>query len=519
MAILRYTASADNTISNSFNENMLTNQRATGSNMGKADIVEVFSIYGQDSGSSGLSSEISRGLIKFDITKINSDRTAGTIPAQGSVKFYLKMFNAAHSRTLPEDFIIRAAVITRDWQEGYGLDMDNYKDKTYDGIGSNWMRASKSAAWTNFGGDFLTTSGNFVDITFNNGDEDIEADVTTLVERWLGDSPTNTNYGLILKMGAAYEPYQNNDGASSTKYSLHNTSGAKRSFYTKKFFARGTEYFFKRPVIEARWDDSVKDDRGEFYLKSPAASLAQNLNNLYYYNNIRGKLVDLASAPTVQVFKSDGTTRDSSPLVLVNTSNTTVSTITSTKTATGTYRAQFAYDSTTSGNELTTAKPYLVDVWSHSGTVVLEGQPIKPKAFEISNANPEKEYVVTIKNLYKQYDEKDKARFRVFIREKGWSPNVYTVVNTVVQPLMIQSASFQVHRTVDEAIVIPYGTASSPSHTMLSHDVSGNYFDLSMNLLEPGYSYGIRIAIYEDAIGSWREQPYTFKFRVDKNEY
>ena len=54
---------------------------------------------------------------------------------------------------------------------------------------------------------------------------------------------------------------------------------------------------------------------------------------------------------------------------------------------------------------------------------------------------------------------------------------------------------------------------------MLYHDVSGNYFDLSMNLLEPGYSYGIRIAIYEDAIGSWREQPYTFKFRVDKNEY
>ena len=50
--------------------------------------------------------------------------------------------------------------------------MDNYTDKTYDGIGSNWIRASKSAAWTSFGGDFLTTSGNFVDITFKNGDED-----------------------------------------------------------------------------------------------------------------------------------------------------------------------------------------------------------------------------------------------------------------------------------------------------------------------------------------------------------
>ena len=284
MAILRYTASADNTITNAFSESILTTQRATGSNMGKSDIIEVFGIYGQDSGSTGLSSEISRGLIQFDVDKINSDRTAGSLPAQGAVKFYLKVFNAAHSRTLPEDFVIRAAVVSRSWQEGFGLDMDNYTDKTYDGIGSNWIRASKSAAWTSFGGDFLTTSGNFVDITFKNGDENIEADVTTIVERWLGESPTNQNYGIILKLGAEYEPYQNNDGGSSTKYSLHNTSGAKRSYYTKKFFGRGTEYFFKRPVIEARFSDVVQDNRSSFYYSSSAT--ANNLNSLYYYNYI-----------------------------------------------------------------------------------------------------------------------------------------------------------------------------------------------------------------------------------------
>ena len=517
MAILRYTASADNTITNSFNENMLTTQRATGSNMGKSDIVEVFSVYGQDSGSSGLSSEISRGLIKFDVAQLNSDRTAGTLPAVGSVNFYLKIFNAAHSRTLPEDFTIRAAVVTRDWEEGYGLDMDNYSNKTYDGIGSNWMRASKAAAWTSFGGDFSSTSGNYIDIAFKVGDENIEADVTTIVERWLGDSPTNANYGLVLKFGAAYEPYQNNDGSASTKYSLHNTSGAKRSYYTKKFFGRGTEYFFKRPVIEARWDDSIKDDRGEFYLNSPATT--QNLNSLYYYNNIRGKLTDLSSPPTMELFKSDGSAKSGNALTLKNAGGGSGTSITATKTATGTYRSQFSFDSTTSGNELSTTTPYVVDVWKLSGVQILEGQIIKPKSLDLGNSNPEREYVITIKNLYKQYDEKDKARFRVFIREKGWSPNVYTKVNEVIKPLMIPSSSYQIHRVVDEAIVIPYGTASSPSHTMLSHDVEGNYFDLSMNLLDPGYSYGIRISIYEDAIGSWREQPYTFKFRVDKNEY
>ena len=59
MAILRYTASADNTITNAFDESLVGTNRATGSNMGKSDVMEVFGIYGQASSSSGLSSEIS----------------------------------------------------------------------------------------------------------------------------------------------------------------------------------------------------------------------------------------------------------------------------------------------------------------------------------------------------------------------------------------------------------------------------------------------------------------------------
>ena len=56
--IKRYFADADNTISNAFDESLDT--RATGSNMGQSDILEVFSIYAQVSNSSGLSSELSR---------------------------------------------------------------------------------------------------------------------------------------------------------------------------------------------------------------------------------------------------------------------------------------------------------------------------------------------------------------------------------------------------------------------------------------------------------------------------
>ena len=70
------------------------------------------------------------------------------------------------------------------------------------------------------------------------------------------------------------------DGGSQLS-TVYNASGAKTSYYTKRFFARGSQYFFKRPVIEARWDSTVKDDRGAFYFSSSLASKSDNLNTLY----------------------------------------------------------------------------------------------------------------------------------------------------------------------------------------------------------------------------------------------
>ena len=57
MAIKRFVANKDTTITNAFKQNLTT--RATSSNMGSSDIMEVFTIYAQASTSS---QEYSRGL-------------------------------------------------------------------------------------------------------------------------------------------------------------------------------------------------------------------------------------------------------------------------------------------------------------------------------------------------------------------------------------------------------------------------------------------------------------------------
>ena len=88
MAIKRYIADADNTITNAFKSNLVT----TGSlsNMGESDVMETFSIFAQANSSSV---ELSRILTKFPVSDIVSDRTAGNIPKSGSVNFILKLSN------------------------------------------------------------------------------------------------------------------------------------------------------------------------------------------------------------------------------------------------------------------------------------------------------------------------------------------------------------------------------------------------------------------------------------------
>ena len=99
--IKRYYATKNNSITNSFLEG--NSLRATGSNTGQADILEVFSIYGQVSSSlTGFSREKSRILLEFDVADIKSDRDAGIIPSYA--KYFLKMYNASHSNTLPRNY-------------------------------------------------------------------------------------------------------------------------------------------------------------------------------------------------------------------------------------------------------------------------------------------------------------------------------------------------------------------------------------------------------------------------------
>ncbi len=645
MTIKRFFSNADNTITNAFSSTLTL--RGTGSNMGQSDILEVFSIYGQANSSS---IEKARTLVNFDVSKIKAARDAGTIAESGSTKFFFRLFNAEHGQTLPKNYTLSVFPLSRSWNEGSGLDMEEYSDKDI----SNWIFASNTKVadvtdikfvsttpvhykdkyfilqvvddsattdrynfWFDNDGsqtaptllgtevevqldqagantvnkfakklkdavDGLVgvnlsasisqedtgdatgatvriantkvggTSGSFVPLTsndpnvftlttvtrggktrwssagsdyhevtyvpgknlpyytydINEGTEDIELNVTALVEEWITAEstvdPDRESYGFLVKLTDSFE-----DGSR------------KRSYYTKKFFARGTEFFFKRPCIEARFDDHIGDDRENFYKSSSLATGPENLNTLYMYNYTRRGLSNIPALSSnqdgsdqvkgqhlmkISLYSKIDKEADAITLpigggVTDNNANFAWAYL----HETGIYSASLAY---------TGSATKVYDVWSdQNGNQLFTGSAIyvknnKPLPFN----NADEEYVVSISNLKPVYRTKDKPTLRLNVRKKDHQPNIYTVATNKIQNEVLYNVYYRAYRIIDEQEVISYGSGSVP-HTKMSYDSSGSYFKVDMSLFEPGYMYALEISTdsYEQNIVN-KDQ---FKFRVE----
>jgi hypothetical protein len=504
MGIKRYFATQDNTISNAFKADL--KNRGTGSNMGASDILEAFVIHGQTSASiDSNSAEQSRILLQFDMNQVLDDIANGVIPSS-SVDFRLKMYNAPHTDTTPLSYSLNVIMLTQSWEEGRGLDMDSYTDL---GV-CNWVSSSKGTFWGSnpanpataiTGGYFETGENASASYFFSGGLEDLDVNVNFAVDRWRSSGSTYNN-GFILK------------------HTDEVIAGAKGTFFTKKFFGRNSEFYFKRPVLEARWDSSRKDNRGNFIVSSSLADGTDNLNTLFLYNNVRGQLKNIPGLKDnqllVKVYSGSATSPGTQSVLIIDSDNNAEHHLTggilieNGVEVSGVYTCSFA---TTSSND------YLYDVW-HTASAVgnitefFTGsyEPTTLRALELVYSD---EYITDITNLKSSYIKGQQPRLRVFPRKKNWNPNIYTVATAEVVPEIIEDAYYRLHREVDNLEVVPFGTGSSvKDYTRMSYDVSGSYFQVDTNYLEPGYTYKIQFVYYLQ--GEYRQQPEVFKFRVEE---
>jgi hypothetical protein len=480
MAVKKYTATKDNTITNAFGE--LIGNRLTGTNAGLADVVEVFSIFGQLT-SSVTGNEKSRALLEFPTTTIQTDITNSTI--QSGSNFVLRMFNAAAPSGPPTNFTLLVAAVSRSWTEGTGPNLAN---KNYTGV-SNWVTASDGVDWTTPGGDYHSSPT--FSASFTTGNEDLELDITTLVNQWLEGTKTNNGLGVYL---------------------ISNDEEASASYFTKMFYSRTSEYTSKHPVIEARYDGSKRDDARTFYLSSALAPAADNLNDIYLYNYGAGQLTNLPYVGTGKVLISiySGTSSPTgSKLNLPYGGGVTASgdtSITGTYVSTGIYSASFAYAS----SSITTIFP----VWHSSSVEYATGSGVVVLGLTASSARDFSDYSIMPANLKPIYTTSEKARIRLYIRPKDWTSTIYPNGTRTLSSSLLDNIYYEIKRNSDGLKIIPYGTGSgNKGFTRLSYDIEGNYFDFDFSQLEAGYRYCTSFVIKKDS--SFIEQADTFEFRVD----
>ena len=174
----------------------------------------------------------------------------------------------------------------------------------------------------------------------------------------------------------------------------------------------------------------------------------------------------------------------------------------------GIYSASFAY---------TGSARKLYDVWSTLGNKELvTGSSIDVEVRKGFFTNVDTDIITNITNLKSSYKNSEKVKMRVYTREKNKSPNLYDVSTNSSQVKVIENAYYRIFRVIDGVEVVSYGSGSHGTQTQfsrLSYDKDGNYFDLDMELFEPGYQYAIEL-LY-DIDGNHKVQDKVFKFRVD----
>jgi len=285
----------------------------------------------------------SKFIFKVDLTELKSKIDNGDLVLDDNTKHYLNMTNTifgdetmrneikgtGKQRTSSFDLIVFR--IDEPWDEGTGYDYEYTDDisignHTYDAKPSNWYNRTTLSGWTTTG--IYDTSPNIITtIHFDNGNENINADITSYINNII--TGATTNYGIGLAFSVPYQGIVN-----SLEQSV-------------AFFTKYTQTFFE-PFVETIFDDRIDDDRSLFIEREP--------QNLYLYVTNRTNFYDLDYLPNVDILDAS-----KNPIP-------TLTGLTTTKVRKGVYKVTFGLS-----GQICDGRRFFYDKW---GPLSLNGSTI-----------------------------------------------------------------------------------------------------------------------------------------------
>jgi hypothetical protein len=281
-------------------------------------------------------SSFSKFLFKVDFTDIISKVNNGDLVIDSNTKHYLRMTNTifgdskligekrntGRQRTTSFDLIVFK--ISENWDEGVGFDYEDggydytYGNNTFDIRPSNWYNRTTLNQWT-IPGVYSTSPDIIATIHFDNGNEDINQDITEYVNGIIVSG--NTNHGLGLAFALLYEDINDEYDQSVS------------------FFTKYTQTFYE-PFVESVFEDLIEDHRQNF--------IGDRENNLYLYVTKGSNFYDLDELPVVDILNSSGL------------SITGLTGLTTTKIKKGIYKVTFGIT-----GELCDGKRFFYDKWKN----------------------------------------------------------------------------------------------------------------------------------------------------------
>ena len=208
------------------------------------------------------------------------------------------------------------------WDEGIGYDYEEVYDYTtgsvtFDIRPSNWISRTTLQQWPQEGIYATTPDQILTTIHFDNGNENIAADITPYINSVLTGG--TQDYGLGIAFDSRYMPITSDIDQSVAFYSK----------YTQTFF---------EPYLETIFDDIIDDNRENFFI---------DVNrNLYLYVGYMSNAYDLDESPTVDILDYN-----SLPI-------TGLTGLSTTKIRKGVYKVTFGLQ-----GQLCDGKRFYYDVW------------------------------------------------------------------------------------------------------------------------------------------------------------
>jgi len=205
-------------------------------------------------------SGFSKFIFRVDLTDLKSKIDNGDLVITPNTKHYLHLTNTifgdesllgqkngkGRERTTSFDLII--SPINEFWDEGVGFDYEQAYDytsgnETFDQRPSNWFNRTTLDTWSQEG-VYSTSPNQIIDtIHFDNGNENLKADITSYVNSIV--TGTSINYGLVLAFSPEFMDVTNDVDQSVAFYTM----------YTQTFY---------EPFVETVFDDTIEDNRENF---------------------------------------------------------------------------------------------------------------------------------------------------------------------------------------------------------------------------------------------------------------